>query len=234
MKLLKTIVKAWVVKNKKKLGNNGLASSHSFYYGHHISTIEGGIVSTNNNKFNNIALAIRSHGWARDVDLKFKRTLEKKFKIDEFKSLYTFYYSGLNIRSTDFNAEIGLNQIKKINEISRIRFKNFNYYKSKLKNYWSQTSDLTLTSSFGYATFVKNRLEVFRYLKNKNIQSRPLICGNMNRQPFIKKIKIIKANLKNSEFVDKYGLYLPNHANLNFKDIDFICKIFKKIAKPIF
>lgn len=221
-------------KNKKKLGNNGLASSHSFYYGHHISTIEGGIVSTNNNKFNNIALAIRSHGWARDVDLKFKRTLEKKFKIDEFKSLYTFYYSGLNIRSTDFNAEIGLNQIKKINEISRIRFKNFNYYKSKLKNYWSQTSDLTLTSSFGYATFVKNRLEVFRYLKNKNIQSRPLICGNMNRQPFIKKIKIIKANLKNSEFVDKYGLYLPNHANLNFKDIDFICKIFKKIAKPIF
>ena len=100
-------------KNKKKLGNNGLASSHSFYYGHHISTIEGGIVSTNNNKFNNIALAIRSHGWARDVDLKFKRTLEKKFKIDEFKSLYTFYYSGLNIRSTDFNAEIGLNQIKK-------------------------------------------------------------------------------------------------------------------------
>ena len=166
--------------------------------------------------------------------LRFKKKLEKKYKIDEFKSLYTFYYSGLNIRSTDFNAEIGLNQIKKINEISRIRFKNFNYYKSKLENYWSQTSDLTLTSSFGYATFVKNRLEVFRYLKNRNIQSRPLICGNMNRQPFIKQTNIIKSNLKNSEFVDKHGLYLPNHANLNFKDIDFICKIFKKIAKPIF
>ena len=221
-------------KKKRKLGCNGIASSHSFYYGHHISTIEGGIVSTNDKIFYNIALAIRSHGWARDVDKKFKKLLEKKFKIDEFKSLYTFYYSGLNIRSTDFNAELGLNQIKKINQISIKRHKNFNFYKSLLNNFWSQKSDLTLTSSFGYATFVKNRLEVFRYLKSKNIQSRPLICGNMNRQPFVKKKNLNRISLKNSEFVDKYGLYLPNHANLNFQDIDFICKIFKRIAKPTF
>ena len=56
----------------------------------------------------------------------------------------------------------------------------------------------------------------------------------MNRQPFIKKIKIIKANLKNSEFVDKYGLYLPNHANLNFKDIDFICKGLRRSQNQFF
>ena len=221
-------------KNNRKLGSNGIASSHSFYVGHHISTIEGGIVSTNDKIFYNIALAIRSHGWARDVDKKFKKSLEKKFKIDEFKSLYTFYYSGFNIRSTDFNAELGLNQLKRINQISIKRHKNFNFYKSLLNNFWSQKSDLTLTSSFGYATFVKNRLEVFRYLKSKNIQSRPLICGNMNRQPFVKKKNLSRISLKNSEFVDEYGLYLPNHANLNFQDIDFICKIFNKIAKPAF
>jgi CDP-6-deoxy-D-xylo-4-hexulose-3-dehydrase len=221
-------------KNNRKLGSNGIASSHSFYVGHHISTIEGGIVSTNDKNFYNIALAIRSHGWARDVDKKFKKSLEKKFKIDEFKSLYTFYYSGFNIRSTDFNAELGLNQLKRINQISIKRHKNFNFYKSLLNNFWSQKSDLTLTSSFGYATFVKNRLEVFRYLKSKNIQSRPLICGNMSRQPFVKKKNLNSINLKNSEFADKYGLYLPNHANLNFQDINFICKIFKKIAEPTF
>ena len=221
-------------KNNRKIGSNGIASSHSFYVGHHISTIEGGIVSTNDKNFYNIALAIRSHGWARDVDKKFKKSLEKKFKIDEFKSLYTFYYSGFNIRSTDFNAELGLNQLKKINQISIKRHKNFNFYKSLLNNFWSQKSDLTLTSSFGYATFVKNRLEVFRYLKSKNIQSRPLICGNMSRQPFVKKKNLNSINLKNSEFADKYGLYLPNHANLNFQDINFICKIFKKIAEPTF
>ncbi len=221
-------------KNNKKLGCNGISSSHSFYYGHHISTIEGGIISTDNNEFYNVALSIRSHGWARDVETKYKKNLEKKFNVDEFKSLYTFYFSGLNIRSTDFNAEIGLNQLKKINRISIKRHKNFNYYKKKLNKFWFQDSDLSLISSFGYATFVKNRLEVFRYLKSKNIQSRPLICGNMNRQPFIRKKKLTNFNLENSEFVDKYGLYLPNHANLTFEDIDFICKSFSKIAKPIF
>ncbi len=221
-------------KNNKKLGCNGISSSHSFYYGHHISTIEGGIISTDNNEFYNVALSIRSHGWARDVESKYKKNLEKKFNVDEFKSLYTFYFSGLNIRSTDFNAEIGLNQLKKINSISIKRHKNFNYYKKKLNKFWFQDSDLSLISSFGYATFVKNRLEVFRYLKSKNIQSRPLICGNMNRQPFIRKKKLTNLNLENSEFVDKYGLYLPNHANLTFEDIDFICKSFSKTAKPIF
>ena len=86
----------------KKLGTFGIASSHSFYYGHHISTIEGGMVSTSDRNFYNILLAIRSHGWARDVQEPFKKKLEKRFKVDEFKSLYTFYYSGLNVRINRF------------------------------------------------------------------------------------------------------------------------------------
>ena len=65
------------IKQNKKLGCHGISSSHSFYYGHHISTIEGGVISTDNNKFYNIALAIRSHGWARDVENNFKNYLEK-------------------------------------------------------------------------------------------------------------------------------------------------------------
>ena len=63
----------------------------------------------------------------------FKNKLEKKFGVDEFKSLYTFYYSGLNIRSTDFNANIGIRQLKKIKKISRIRHKNFMRYKKTYK-----------------------------------------------------------------------------------------------------
>ena len=220
--------------NKKKLGTFGLASSHSFYFGHHISTIEGGLVSTNDKKFYNISLAIRSHGWARDVQNSFKNNLEKEFKVDEFKSLYTFYYSGFNVRSTDFNAHIGLGQLKKLNKISIIRNKNFKRYKFNLENFWSQKSNLKLVSNFGYATFVKNRLEVYKYLKSKNIQTRPLICGNMGQQPFLKSKQIIKNKLPSAEFIDKHGLYLPNHANLSIKDVDFICKHFQSSAKPIF
>tara|TARA_B100000963_G_C22633269_1_gene676142 strand:+ start:2601 stop:3776 length:1176 start_codon:yes stop_codon:yes gene_type:complete len=218
---------------KKKLGTFGLASSHSFYYGHHISTIEGGMISTKDRKFYNLALAIRSHGWARDMEKKFRLKLEKKFKIDEFKSFFTFYYSGFNIRSTDFNACIGIEQIKKIQQIAKIRQKNFLRYKSNLKSFWFQKSDLSILSSFGYATFVKNRLEVYKYLKSKKIQSRPLICGNIGQQPFIKKNIKTFFNLDNAKFVDKYGIYLPNHTNLSLQDIDFISKKFSNIAQPI-
>lgn len=220
--------------NKKKLGTFGIASTSSFYFGHHISTIEGGMVSTNNIKFYNIALAIRSHGWLRDVQNIFKKKLEKKFSTDEFRSLYTFYYSGFNIRSTDLNAELGLNQLKKIEKISIKRHKNFNFYKEKLKKFWCQKSKLTLISNFGYATFVKNRLDTFNFLKSKNIQSRPLICGNIGNQPFFKKKYLLPKKLDNAKFVDKYGIYLPNHANLSFKDISYISDNFSKIAKPIF
>ena len=218
----------------KKLGTLGLASSHSFYFGHHISTIEGGMVSTDDRKFYNISLAIRSHGWARDMEKIFRKKLEKKYKVDEFESLYTFYYSGLNVRSTDLNATLGIKQLKKISNISKIRHRNFYYYKKKLNEYWFQKSNLDLVSSFGYATFVKNRLEVYKYLKSKKIQSRPLICGNMGQQPFWKKKFVNQKKLSNAKFVHKYGLYLPNHANMNQFDIDYISKCFKSVAKPIF
>ena len=220
--------------NKARLGTIGLASSHSFYYGHHISTIEGGMISTNDKKFYNLSLSVRSHGWARDVQKKFRLNLEKKFKIDEFKSLFTFYYSGFNVRSTDLNASLGIEQLKKIRKISLIRQMNYNRYKKNLSNFWCQKSNLKILSSFGYATFVKNRLDVFKYLKKKKIQSRPLICGNMAQQPFIKNRFKNKINLNNAKFVDKYGIYLPNHANLSQGDIDYISEQFLKIAEPIF
>ena len=218
----------------KKLGSLSLASSHSFYFGHHISTIEGGMLSTNDRKFYNISLAIRSHGWARDMEKSFKKSLEKKFKVNEFESFYTFYYSGLNIRSTDLNAALGIKQLKKINKISKVRHRNFYYYKKKLNKFWAQDSKLDLLSSFGYATFVKNRMDVYKYLNSKKIQSRPLICGNMGQQPFWKKKFVNQKPLRNANFVHKYGLYLPNHANISKLDIDYIVKCFKSIAKPIF
>ena len=218
---------------QKNLGTYGLASSHSFYYGHHISTIEGGMVSTKDKKFYNILLAVRSHGWSRDMQKNYKISLEKKYRIDEFKSLFTFYYSGFNIRSTDFNARLGIEQLKKIKKISIQRDKNFKYYKNKLPNFWCQSSNLDLISSFGFATFVRNRVEVYKFLKSKKIQTRPLICGNMGQQPFLKKICFNKKELKNAKFVDKFGIYLPNHANLKLKDIDYVTNNFKLIARPI-
>ena len=110
-------------------------------------------------------LSIRSHGWSRDLDINYKKKLLNKFNVDIFKNLYTFYYPGYNLRSTDLNAFLGINQLNKINKISKTRNNNFYYYKKNLTDFWSQKSLSELVSSFAYGTLVENRLEVFNYLK---------------------------------------------------------------------
>ena len=195
-----------------------------------MSTIEGGMVSTNDNKLKNIMLSVRSHGWGRDLDLSETSRLRKKFKIDDFRNLYTFYYSGFNLRSTDLNAKLGNLQLKSINQKIKKRNKNFKYYQKKLYNFWSQSSNHTYVSNFAYATLVKNPFEVFDYLKKNKIECRPLICGNIVRHPVLK--DFYKNKLPNADIIHDYGLYLPNHDLLTFKDIDKIVEVFQKVAIP--
>ena len=215
----------------KKLGTLGLASSFSFYYGHHISTIEGGMLTLDDRNLYNVLTSIRSHGWGRDLENQERKRLEKKFNIDKVRSLYSFYYSGFNLRSTDLNAFIGIQQMKVLNKKIKTRFRNFKIFSKNLSNFWSQKSEAKIISNFGYALMVKNRSEVFDFLKKNKIETRPLICGNMGQQPFwIKKYK--KPNLPNAEKVHKFGLYLPNHENLTAKQVEFICDKVKIIAKP--
>jgi CDP-6-deoxy-D-xylo-4-hexulose-3-dehydrase len=221
-------------KSNKLAGSFGFVSSFSFYYGHQISTIEGGMASTSDKKLNEIMLSVRSHGWSRDQNENQKRKLEKKYNIDKFRSLYSFYHSGFNLRSTEINAFLGLSQIKKIANIAHKRHKNFLDYRNNLKNYWTQKSKTKIVSSFGYGTLVSNRIEVSKIFKENNIECRPLICGNIARQPVWLDNFGKSKNLINADTVHDYGIYLPNHAGLNSKQINFICDTFKKIAKPKF
>jgi CDP-4-dehydro-6-deoxyglucose reductase, E1 len=207
--------------NNKKLGTLGIASSFSFYYGHHISTIEGGMLTLDDKKLYNVLLSLRSHGWGRDLEQKERLRLEKKFKIDKVRSLYSFYYSGFNLRSTDLNAFIGIQQMKVLNYKIKIRFRNFKIFSKYLSNFWSQKSHTKVISNFGYAMMIKNRTQLFNFLKKNKIESRPLICGNLGQQPFWTK-KYKKPDLPNAEKVHKFGLYLPNHDNLTEKQVRYI------------
>ena len=218
-----------IYKNKL-LGSYGFASSHSFYYGHHMSTIEGGMVSTNNNVLKNIMLSVRSHGWGRDLDEKNKNLLQKKFDINDFRNLYTFYYSGFNLRSTDLNAKIGNLQLKSIKKKLLIRHRNYLQYTKELSSYWAQTTDCSIISRFAIATILKNPTETIQFLIKNGIECRPLICGNIIRHPVFQGLK--KTQLKNADIVHDYGIYLPNHDKLKISDIKFICSVFKKIAIP--
>ncbi len=216
----------------KKLGTLSTAGSFSFYYGHHISTIEGGIVVTDDEKLYNLMLSIRSHGWARDVDSSYAEQWKSEYSVDDFRSLYTFYYPGFNLRSADLNAFLGILQLNKLDEICRVRQENFHYYYQLLgEKYWSQKSTADFLSNFAYGTLVENRSEVARHLKTNGIETRPLICGSMGLQPFwIKKHGV--CHLKNADVVHNFGLYLPNHANLTKDRINYVAGIFSEIAVP--
>ncbi len=220
--------------NGKKAGNLSLAGSFSFYYGHHISTIEGGAVTTNDTKLYNLMLSIRSHGWSRDVDSNFKEDWKKEYNIDDVREFYTFYYPGFNLRSTDLNAFIGISQLDKMNEIIKVRENNYNFYNKYLEGkYWKQESKFHELSSFAYGTIVENRIEVFNHLKKNNIEVRPLICGSMGKQPFWIK-KYGHTPLEVADVIHDYGLYLPNHLYLDEEKIKFVCEKFKEVAIPKF
>ena len=219
--------------SSKKLGTHSTAGSFSFYYGHHISTIEGGMVVTEDSELYQIMLSLRSHGWSRDLSPHKRNSLQKEFEIDDFSNLYTFYYPGFNLRSTDLQAHLGLQQLNRLDSICEVRFKNFERYRDKLSNFYSQKSNSNFLSSFAYGTLVENRLEVYKKLKENNIESRPLICGNIAKHPFWQS-KSEDEFLLNANIVHDYGIYLPNHYNLDSSDIDWVCEVFTSVAVPKF
>jgi CDP-6-deoxy-D-xylo-4-hexulose-3-dehydrase len=216
----------------KKLGNLSTAGSFSFYYGHHISTIEGGMVVTNDTHLYNVMVSLRSHGWSRDLPTEERLKLTTENNIDEFRNLYTFYYPGFNLRSTDLQAYIGCGQVDKIPGIVEIRQRNFKLYQSRLKDFYCQSSDTTVLSSFAYGTLVANRIEIHKHLLKNNIESRPLICGNIGRHPFWTK-EHGECNLPNADIIHDYGMYLPNHHNMNAEHVNYVCDKFLEVAKAL-
>lgn len=207
------------------LGNFGIASSFSFYFGHHISTIEGGMVCTNNDDFAEIVKMIRSHGWDRDINEQAKNKYRKKYNVNEFESLYKFYYTGFNLRSTDLQAFIGINQIEKIKNISETRHRNYIYYQSMLKNnIWKPKLDQQIVSNMGYPLLLSNRERVYKKLKENNIESRPLVSGSMGMQP-VWVDRYGESNMKNASIVNNQGMYVPNHGDLSEDDIRQVCDV---------
>lgn len=218
--------------NNKKLGSFGLASTFSFYYGHHISTVEGGMISSNDDEFISLITSLRSHGWSRDLEPKKSISLRKKYDISNFRDLYAFYYPGFNLRSTEINAFLGLKQMEILKDYCNKRQILFHQYKSLLNNFWCQKSNTDYISAFAYGTLIDNPEEVWTYLKNNGIESRPLICGSMGLQPFWKNKYGSYYSLRYADQIHNYGIYLPINADMNKEDVNFVCQKFSEVAVP--
>jgi CDP-6-deoxy-D-xylo-4-hexulose-3-dehydrase len=215
-----------------KLGNFGLMSSFSTYFGHTMSTIEGGMISTDDEEIYNTLLQLRSHGWDRDLSSDKQQELRKEWSVSNFSALYTFYIPGFNLRSTDLQAQIGIKQLDKVDGMINNRYENFLYYKSKLegKTWFPVTFDDSYTANFAIPFITKtieDKESLIKELEENNIACRPLISGSMGTQPFYKKL-YGENKLPKCSIIDERGVYVPNHDKMTTEDIDRICNILLK------
>lgn len=216
----------------KKTGTFGFASSFSTYYGHHFSTIEGGFVCTDDYEFYNLIKSIRSHGWSRDLDEVTRRKLQLEYGIDDFKNLYTFYHPGFNLRSTDLQAFIGINQIKKLDGFCKARWNNLKRYDELIINpYWKiSIKDFEFVSNFAYPIIHPMSAKIAERLTEGQIECRPLIAGSISRQPFFY-TRYGKQKHEFSDTIHDFGMYLPNNPSMTIEEIEKICGIVNQIIQ---
>jgi CDP-6-deoxy-D-xylo-4-hexulose-3-dehydrase len=194
-----------------------------------MSTIEGGLITTNDEEVYHTLLQLRSHGWDRDLPTIKQNELRKKYKVSDFSALYTFYIPGFNFRSTDLQAVIGINQLAKIDMMVESRYQNFIQYKNILEsNCWfPKTFDNSYTSSFAIPHIskdIKSKEILINNLNKSGIACRPLISGSMGIQPFYVE-KYGELKLPNCSIVDELGIYVPNHDKLTYDEINKVCQI---------
>ncbi len=221
----------------KKLGNFGLASTFSFYVGHHMSTIEGGAVCTDSERMATMLRIVRAHGWDRNLTEKGQAKLRTKHKVNStFYSRYTFYDLGYNLRPTEINGFIGNTQIKYLEEIVEKRKSNFfkmalPIYEQTDKYFPIRYDHMDFLSNFAVPVICKStkiRDEMVEKCNGK-VEIRPIVGGDMTQQPFFAKhIKKKDWQDSNASIIHKQGLYFGNNPELTAKEMAEIISIFVK------
>ncbi len=216
-----------------KLGNFGLASTFSFFVGHHMSTIEGGAVCTNNLELFNMLKMVRSHGWDRNLPKPTQQSLRRKNKVNDFFSKYTFYDLAYNIRPTEIQGFLGRNQLKYLDEMVSKRERNYKTLSQIFKNpdlIPITSGAMTKVSNFAFPIICKTKKLADKYrekCEKAGVEVRPIVGGLMLNQPFYKKYKASTGKFPNSAFVNTNAFYFGNHAEMSEKDIKFLLELFK-------
>jgi len=213
----------------KKVGTFGDLSTFSFFFTHHISTIEGGMVVTNNEEFHELSKSMRVFGWVRGLKNEERIANEYK-KIDR---RFLFANTGYNIRPTEIQGAFGIHQIKKLEKFISIRRENAKY----LNKAFEEFSDYLILQEdtknarhvwFTYPITVRpnpffTRDDMVDYLESKNIETRPIQAANVTKQPSIKFVPHrVVGDLTNADFIMKNSFFFANHQGIGKEERDYI------------
>lgn len=213
-----------------RLGNFGLASTFSFYVSHHISTIEGGMVCTDDEDLSVMLKLVRANGWDRNLSAEEKAILRKRFSIEsDLDASYTFYELGFNLRPTEITGFLGLRQLELLPGSVNRRQENF----LRIAHAISSNSDLhpirydhlTICSAFAIPVICRTpdlRAKYARRFEEAGVEIRPLIAGNIQRQPFYSKHVSRLRDLPGADFIHRCGFYCGNHPDYDEEQIAII------------
>jgi CDP-6-deoxy-D-xylo-4-hexulose-3-dehydrase len=219
-----------LTRDKHKVGNEGLGSTFSFYFGHHMTTIEGGMVSTDDEDLYNLMRAKRSHGMAREMTLNY-RQLEERLAPD-IDPMFLFPTEGYNFRNTELGAVLGLVQLKKLDSFIKQRKENYCVFLSTMighpwiKSLPDPTGNSAMTLPFHCVSPEKKQILKDRLIK-LGVETRPFLVGNLLKQPFMSDFKQ-KPYLPNSEEIHTHAFYIGNN---HFVTEEQIYKLSKELHK---
>jgi CDP-4-dehydro-6-deoxyglucose reductase, E1 len=212
------------------IGTFGDLSSFSFYFGHHLSTIEGGMVSTDDAELYELLLHTRSHGWAKDLTNERASELAEAHGALPFNRVFTFYVPGFNFRATDLQARIGLSQMQKADWVVERRVENQRQYEARFASmpaFQVPSNDRGTTCSISFvalAASLEHRDRIGAALVANGIETRPLGGGSMGRQPFWSQ-RYGAHSFDVADAIHTRSFMLPNHPDLSADDINFICDV---------
>ena len=211
-------------------GNFGLASTFSFFVAHHMSTIEGGMICTDDEELSEMLKIVRANGWDRNLNALQQAKWRKKYNIEsEFQAKYSFYDLGFNFRPTEITGFLGSFQLDFLEDNIKAREKNYKL----INKYISQNDDLLALDSSNLKTvstfaipIICKTLELRNHYLNQfsgaGIEIRPMIAGNIQRQPFYSKYVKDMVKLPNTDFIDRNGFYCGNYPELTTDDLQVI------------
>lgn len=203
--------------NGKSTGTVGLLGTFSTFFSHHISTMEGGVIVTDDEELYHIILALRAHGWTRNLPKNNKVTGEKDD--DDFKESFKFVLPGYNLRPLEFSGAIGVEQLKKLNTLIFERRVNAEHFKKIMVDHPDLLiqQEIGESSWFGFSLIAREKNhhvfnELKNYLSNHHIEFRPIVAGNFFKNPVIKYCDCILDNdLNAADHVNDFGLFIGNH-----------------------
>ena len=224
--------------NNQKVGSFGWASNFSFYYAHHMTTIEGGMISTDDDDLYDMLRMLRSHGMVRES----LNSETKKNYIEKYPDLnpdFIFAYPSHNMRSSELNALIGLEQLKRLDKNNHARTKNLVQFMATLDpNVFQTEFKVEGSSNYAFTLVLRESDFVLRdkvedLLKDAGIEFRRGLSGGGNqlRQPYLRKYSGLPSpeTMKNVDHVHHFAWYIGNYPELDPKQIELLGQVLRNI-----